>query len=73
MAKSVKRTAGAVPRPFTVEHVPTSPARWAVTQGERRRLCDALCIQVTLVNHGAILAGVGVVTTIKRGEIVITA
>jgi hypothetical protein len=51
---------------------------WAVKQGARWRCCEDLTIQVTVASvdvagEGACLSGVGVVRTLQRGAIVITA
>lgn len=66
---------GKQPRRFYVRQV---DRQWAVLQGKRWRFCDDLTIQVTVctsevINMGQVLAGVGVVRTLQRGAIVITA
>ncbi len=81
MAKSAKVQ---IPSPFLVTIVPNrkgekaSSQAWAVKQGDRWRFADALCIQVNTLTvidpkNGHCLSGVGVVRSLKRGEIVITA
>lgn len=60
---------------------PGAKQLWGVKQGARWRFCDDLTIQVTVasitaVDRGravAVLSGVGVVRTLQRGAIVITA
>lgn len=64
------------PKPFLVR--PPSDGRgWSVKQGNRWRFAADLVIQVTVCNidnHGeAALEGIGVVRTLSRGRIVVTA
>lgn len=63
------------PRRFLVQH---QSRGWAVKQGVRWRVCEDLTVQVTVASVavegvGPCLAGVGVVRTLQRGAIVITA
>lgn len=69
------------PRQFLVSRAISKATHlpcWAVRQGTRWRCCADLTIQVTVASievagEGACLSGVGVVRTLKRGAIVITA
>jgi hypothetical protein len=63
-------------RGFQLYHDPKKG--WGVRQGERWRFCEDLTVQVTLTStftkEGlSVLAGAGVVRTLQRGAIVITA
>lgn len=76
-ARTPKPTAGQLPRPFQLKHFPGDVAAgdsWGVRQGDRWRMAARLCCQVTITSDdGEIFTGVGVVSTLQRGDIVITA
>lgn len=58
--------------PFYV-HWSSEKNKWGVLQGARARFASELCIQVTTLSQGQVLTGVGVVRTLTRGRIVVTA
>ena len=73
MAKGIAGSgSGQLPRAFNVLFV-YARSQWAVTQGRRKRYAETLAIQVPVTASGDRLIGAGVVRSIKRGEIVITA
>lgn len=64
--------AGVVPRAFRVKW-DADKSQWGVIQGARWRFATSLCVQVTVTSEDGALCGVGVVRSLKRGEIVVTA